>query len=73
MKLGMTIAQVDALLAGHPRKEDRTRYESAGARPITLAIMYDDKPGAMEGDYFLTVYFDEDGRLTGSEINEYLN
>jgi hypothetical protein len=77
MKVGMTVAEVDALMAGHPRRESRTPYEYAGGRilpqPSTLAVTYDDKPGAMERDYGLTAYFDKDGRLMDSWIGEYMS
>ena len=41
------------------------------ARPSNLQVSYDDKPGAIEGDYVLHAYFDKDGKLIDTEIQEY--
>jgi hypothetical protein len=76
LHVGMTIAEVDAVMAGHPRREDRAAYPGVNGRdfpqPSALAIDYGDKPGSTEGDYGLMAYFDKDGRLLDTSIGEYL-
>jgi hypothetical protein len=39
-------------------------------RPSVLTVVYDEKFGAIEGDYVITAFFDTAGRLVGKDINE---
>ncbi len=66
----MKLAEVDALMAGHPRKEEPS---DPRIRPGMLLVSYDEKPGAIkEGDHVLDVYFDKDGRLVSKGIEMYI-
>src|SRR5690349_7325790 len=78
----MTVAEVDAVMRGHPRKEHRSGCsegmpsgfgDALTKRPGVLLIGYDDRPGADEGDYVLQAYFDKDGKLVAIRIVEYWN
>ena len=81
LRQDMTVGEVDAVMADHPRKETRTEREKGSlllqggriARASVLSVHYDDKRGADEGDYVLNAYFDSEGRLVGIEISEYVN
>lgn len=77
LKVGMTIAEVDTLMAGYLRRERRAELDYSGERrlpqPSPLTVKYYEKPVAPEGDFSLTAYFDEDGRLMDSSIGEVLN
>lgn len=77
MRAGMTVAEVDALMEGHPRRESRYPHEFADdrrlPRPSTLTVDYGDHVGANEGDYALMAYFDGDGKLMDTSINEIFN
>jgi hypothetical protein len=79
----MTVAEVDAVMAGHPRKERRDERDQGDlmlgdggsrlTRPSVMVVTYDDQSGAGEGDYCLEAFFDKDGRLVGVGFNEYWN
>lgn len=77
LRAGMTIAEVDAVMVGLPRHQDRAAYDSAEGRALprtsALAVHYGDHVGAGEGDYSLTAFFDGDGKLMDTSIGELLD
>jgi hypothetical protein len=76
LRPGMTVAEVDAVMVGLPRKKRLGEWDlppAAGksARTVAFLIEYDEKRGANEGDFCLSAWFDEDGKLIWMAIEEY--
>jgi hypothetical protein len=72
----MTEAEVDAIFADYQSSKTEMEQEFTARgeklkRPSSFMKIYDSK-GAVEGDYFVDVYFDYFGRVVGKHIGEWL-
>ncbi len=71
----MTEEQVDAILTGHESTTTKEAQDSDYGVTFKRKSAYRktfSKSGAQEGDYFLYVYFDNDGYVVGKNITSIL-
>jgi hypothetical protein len=76
LRVDMSWAEVDGLMAGYPSEEWRKERDSDPKlrplpRPSVVSVNYEEKVNANERDYVATAYFDKDGRLVGKFMSQY--
>jgi len=81
VQMNMTEAQVDKIFAGHPRgieqvspkvKEGILSFEPNSGRIPSFHKLYDEKPNAIEHDFYIDVTFNEDHLVINKYLGEYI-